>query len=406
MGLNNNPPVYLYDAVRTPRAKANLNGGLHQLSSQKLLKPLFEALEARCSLNPVNVEEVILGCVTQYAEQAANVAKTSLMYAGWPEYIPAMSLNRFCSSGLDAVSISAAKITAGFNSLLVAGGVESMSRVPMLADSPTAFIDRNFSNQINMFMMGYGADLIATLYDVDRQAADEIAYKSQQRATKARKGGFFKSIIAIENQAKQLVLEHDECIRPDTNRESLARLAPCFAELGISSGAHAAFLQQHTDLDAIHCVHTVANSPAMADAAALCLIGSESVSSEYSLTPRATIRAVISVNSSAYEVVSGCVKATEEILCRENLNIDDIDLFEIHEAFAATMVYAQKTLHIPSAKLNVNGGCIALGHPLGATGAVMLGVLLDELERRNLRRGLVAMSGAAGAGSAMVIELV
>lgn len=395
--------VFIYEALRTPRARARQSGGLHELLPQDLLSALYHALAQRTGLDPGLVGEVVLGCVTQYGEQAGNIAKTSTLYAGWPDCVSGVTVNRFCSSGLDAVNFAALKVAGGQEDLAIGGGVEMMSRVPMLADEPKAFTDVELALRSRILMMGSGADLIATLYDISREEADRVAFNSQQRAARAREEKRFKSLVPIYNPAKDLMVEEDECIRPATTMADLARLEPSFANLG-ASGVDAVQLAAYPQLGSIRHIHTAGNSPAMADAAALVLLGNEDMGKRLGLAPRARIRAAANASDEPLLVLSGAVAATARLLQRNGLAVDDVDLFEIHEAFAATVIKCQRDLGIPDEKLNVNGGVIALGHPLGATGAIMLGSLLDEMERCNLRRGVVAASGAAGAGAAMLIE--
>lgn len=396
---------FIYDAIRTPRGKARPEGALADLSSLDLLKVLYGALETRTGLDRDRVDDVILGCVTQSGEQAANIAKTSLAYAGWPAHIPGMTINRFCSSGLDAVNLAALKVIGGQADACVAGGVESMSRQPMLSDKAAVFTDPKLAAQCRILMMGSGADLVASLYDVSREQADAVALASQQRAARARDNGWFPSIVPVHNPTRQITVERDECIRDSTTAESLAAMPPAFAELG-AKGIDALQLQSNADLTSIQHVHTAGNSPAMADGAALVLVADEAFASVSGSQPRARIVAAASICGDPLEVISGCVAATQKLLAGQGLQPDEIDLFELHEAFAATTVKCQRDLGISADKLNVNGGVIALGHPMGATGAMMLGSLLDELERRELTRGVVAASGAAGIGTAMLIERV
>ena len=394
--------AYIYDAIRTPRCKAKADGGLADLTPFQLMKALYDAIEQRNELDKSQVEDVILGCVTQAVDQAGNIAKSSLMYANWPDPIPGITVNRFCSSGLDAINFAALKINAGQARCTLAGGIEMMSRVPMLSDKATVFSDPAVATRCRMLMMGSGADLVASLYDVSREQADEVAFNSQQRATNARAEGYFKSIVPVENKAKGITVSQDECIRPQTPLESLAAMEPAFAKLG-AQGVDAFLLSSHNQLAEIHHIHTAGNSPAMCDGAALLLIGDESLQAQ-GLKPRAKIIAAASTCGDPLEVISGCVAATQKLMREQGLSADDIDLFELHEAFAATTIKAQRDLGIGDDKLNVNGGVIALGHPMGATGAMMMGMLIDELERRGLKRGIVAASGAGGTGTAILIE--
>jgi len=396
-------PVYIYDAVRTARGKARADGGLHDLRPHQLLKALYRALEQRNGLDPQLVGDVLLGCVTQQGDQAGNIAKTSTLYAGWPSSIGGLTLNRFCSSSIDAISIAALKIASGQEQAVIAGGVEMMSRVPMLSDQASVFTDPAFAAQCQMLMMGSGADLIASLCGVSREQADAIAWQSQQRADKARREGYFKSIVPIHNPVKGITVSEDECIRPQTSLESLAALPAVFADLG-SKGVDAMQLAGHPQLDRIVHIHTAGNSPAMADAAALLLLGDEALGDKLGAKPRARIVAAATASDDPLQVLSGCIAATRKLLQQQSLGASDVDLFELHEAFAATVVKCQQDLGISDDKLNVNGGVIALGHPMGATGAIMTSTLVDELQRQGQHRGIVAASGAAGAGSALLIE--
>ena len=396
--------TFIYDAIRTPRGRAKPEGGLADISPLKLLAVLYKEIQRRNQLDPIWVEDVILGCVSQVNEQGGNIAKASLMYAGWPDSVPGMSVNRFCSSGLDAINIGVMKILAGQASCVVTGGIEMMSRVPMLSDKAVMFTDANVALSSRMLMMGSGADLIASDYGISREALDKLAYKSQQRATKATREGFFRSIIPIHNPVKKRTITQDECIRSSISLAQLAALPPAFAELG-DSGVDALQLSEHSHLTEIIHAHTAGNSPSMADAAALVLLGDQSLQENLKKTPVARVLAVATTCNDPLQVVSGCTAATAKLMSEQNITVEDIDLFEIHEAFAATIIACQRELNIRSDKLNVNGGVIAMGHPMGATGAIMLGTLIDELTRRKLKTGIVATSGAAGIGTALLISL-
>ena len=396
--------TFIYDAIRTPRGRAKPEGGLADISPLKLLSILYKEIQRRNQLDPIWVEDVILGCVSQVNEQGGNIAKASLMYAGWPDSVPGMSVNRFCSSGLDAINIGVMKILAGQASCVVTGGIEMMSRVPMLSDKAVMFTDANIALSSRMLMMGSGADLIASDYGISREALDKLAYKSQQRAAKATREGFFRSIIPIHNPVKKRTITQDECIRSSISLAQLAALPPAFAELG-DSGVDALQLSEHSHLTEIIHAHTAGNSPSMADAAALVLLGDESLQENLKKTPVARVLAVTTTCNDPLQVVSGCTAATAKLMSEQNITVEDIDLFEIHEAFAATIIACQRELNIRSDKLNVNGGVIAMGHPMGATGAIMLGTLIDELTRRKLKTGIVATSGAAGIGTALLISL-
>ncbi|MEE4279202.1 MAG: acetyl-CoA C-acyltransferase [Halieaceae bacterium] len=389
----------IYSGVRSPRARAKANGALHAITPQELLTQLYRALEARSGLDPGTVDEVILGCVTQHGEQAANIARTSTLHAGWPEGVPGITVNRYCSSGIDAIALGALKISAGAARCVVAGGVEMMSRVPMLSDRARVFHDPAFAMQCRVLLMGSGADLVASRAGITREEVDAVALASQQRAAAARDAGYFRSSIVPISTPAGTALE-DECIRPETTSESLAALEPAFAGIG-AGGVDACQLAASPGLDTIHHIHTAGNSPAMADAACVLLLGDAHAAP--GVAPRARVAASVSVASDPLEVLTGCVEATAALLDRAGLAAADIDLFEIHEAFAATSIVAERRFAIEG-RHNVNGGVIALGHPMGATGAIMTLGLLDELERRGLRRGIVATAGAAGSGSALLID--
>lgn len=396
--------AYIYDLIRTPRGKAKPEGGLHDVSPYELLSILYSSLEDRTDVKPEHIGDVILGCATQVGEQAGNIAKSSIMYHGWPSNVSGLTVNRYCSSGIDAVNFAAMKVMTGMDQLVVCGGIEMLSRTPMFSDNPSPFIDIKLASKMGMYMMGSGADLVAAQYNVSRQEADNVALLSHQRAAHARDNNYFKSIVPIYNSVKEMTFKDDELIRQST-LEGLAQMKPSFAKIG-EQGVDALYLQKFPDLEHIEHIHTPANSPSMADGAALCLIGSLEANSQLGVAPRAKITAMCNTNADLYSVISGAVVAAKELLRRENMTSKDVDLFEIHEAFAATMVMCKQELEIDDDKLNVNGGCIALGHPLGATGTIMLSTLLDELERRNLSTGIVAASGAAGTGTALMIELI
>lgn len=395
--------AFIYDAIRSPRTRAKDNGGLHPLTPQELLRQLYEALRQRTGLDRTLVGEVILGCVTQYGEQAGNIAKTSALYAGWPDAISGLTLNRFCSSSIDAISLAALKTGAGHENAMLCGGVEMMSRVPMLADKTRVFTDPAFAAQCRMLMMGSGADLIASLEGISREQADAAALASQERADRAQRQGYFSSIVPLAIPGNGHGVSQDECIRGDLNAAQLAALPAAFAELG-ATGVDAAQLAAYPQLEEITHVHTAGNSPAMCDGAAVLLVGDKNLGDALGRKPRAKISAAATACADPLQVLSGCIAATRRLLREQHRNTAQIDLFEIHEAFAATIIKAQRDLQIDPDKLNVNGGVIALGHPMGATGAIMTGTLLDELERRDLTTGVVAASGAAGSGSALLIE--
>ena len=397
-------PVYIVDSIRTPRARANQKGGLSKLNPYELLDVLYKDIEQKNFLDLHSIDEVILGCVTQYGEQAGNIAKASALYSDYPDSISGLTVNRFCSSSLDAINLGFLKIQSKQANNVISGGVEMMSRVPMLSDDAAIWNDIEIAGQAKIFLMGSGADLIASLFNISRDDVDRQAFKSQQNALNAQKNNHFKSIIPVINKSKSINCVDDECIRPDTTIESLASLDPSFKKLG-EQGVDQAQLNFFPSLKEIVHVHTAGNSPAMADAASITLLSNKEIQ-ENGHKSRAKILSVATVNDDPLLVLSGCMLATQEILSQNNLQVADIDLFEIHEAFASTMIHCQKELKIDDTKLNVNGGCIALGHPMGATGSIMMSTLIDELERRDLKLGIVATSGAAGAGTALLIERI
>ena len=397
-------PVYIVDSIRTPRARANQKGGLSKLNPYELLDVLYKDIEQKNFLDLHSIDEVILGCVTQYGEQAGNIAKASALYSDYPDSISGLTVNRFCSSSLDAINLGFLKIQSKQANNVISGGVEMMSRVPMLSDDAAIWNDIEIAGQAKIFLMGSGADLIASLFNISRDDVDRQALKSQQNALNAQKNNHFKSIVPVINQNKSVYCVEDECIRSDTTIESLASLDPSFKKLG-EQGVDQAQLNFFPSLKEIVHVHTAGNSPAMADAASITLLSNKEIQ-ENGQKARARILSVATVNDDPILVLSGCMLATQEILSQNNLKVADIDLFEIHEAFASTMIHCQKELKIDDTKLNVNGGCIALGHPMGATGSIMVSTLIDELERRDLKSGIVATSGAAGAGTALLIERI
>ncbi|MEM1141919.1 MAG: acetyl-CoA C-acyltransferase [Pseudomonadota bacterium] len=392
----------IYAAIRSPRTRAKTTGALHSLSAQELLAQLYRGLMSRSGLDSGELEEVVLGCVTQQGEQAGNIARSSVLFAGLPKTVAGLTVQRYCSSGIDALAIAALKVQAGIMRCTVAGGVEMMSRVPMLSDGARIFTDTDFSRKCKTLLMGSGADLIASVHNVSREEADAVALRSQNLAAKAQDAGYLKTSM-LDVKTMTGIADRDECIRRETDSQSLAALPPAFAALG-STGIDDFQLRSHAGLSAISHIHTAGNSPAMADAAGLLLIGTPGLAESLSVDARARIVDSTTATDDPLQVLTGCIAATQKLMKKNQLEVSDIDLFEIHEAFAATIVVAQRKLGIPDEKLNVNGGVIALGHPMGATGALMTVSLLDEMERRGLRRGIVAAAGAAGSGSALLLD--
>ena len=394
--------VFIVDSIRTPRARGNKKGSLSNIHPYDLLDVLYKDIEQKKFFNLETINEVILGCVTQFGEQAGNIAKSSAMFSGFPDSISGLTVNRFCSSSLDAINLGYLKIQSQHAENIIAGGIEMMSRVPMLSDEAVIWNDEALASQARIFLMGNGADLIASLYNISREEADLQALESQKRALNAQKNNHFKSIIPVIDEQQSIRCILDECIRPETTIESLSSLDPSFQKLG-EKGVDQAQLNYFPNLEAITHVHTAGNSPAIADAASMTLLSNKEFQ-ENGKKARAQIISVVTVNDDPLLVLSGCILATQKILTQNNLKVSDVDIFEIHEAFASTIIHCQRELNIDKAKLNVNGGCIALGHPMGATGSIMMSTLIDELERQDLRTGIVATSGAAGAGTAILIE--
>lgn len=402
--------AYIYDAIRTPRGKGRENGALHSLSATELLITLLTALQQRHNLDTAQVDDVILGCVTPVAEQGADIARTAVLAAGWSVDIAGMQLNRFCASGLEAVNLAAMKVRSGWESLIVAGGVESMSRVPMGSDGGALMQDPQISDKIGFVPQGISADLIATLEGFSREAVDRYALQSQQRAAVAAANGYFKSLIPIRDGAGNLLLDHDEHVRQGTTLEALALLPPVFQKMG-EARFDAIALRKYPQAAKINHIHTAGNSSGIVDGAALVLVGSQAQGAALKLKPRARIVAAAVVGDEPTIMLTGPAPATRKALAQAGMTLADIDLIEINEAFAAVVLKFMRDMQSESGdkiadKINVNGGAIALGHPLGATGAMLLGTALDELERRDQHRALITLCAGGGMGIATIIERV
>lgn len=398
--------AYVYDAIRTPRGRGRANGALHSVSPIRLVQTLLTALVQRTGLETALVEDLLLGCVTPVGEQGANLARTALLAAGWDEGVPGIQVNRFCASGLETINLAAAKVRAGWADLVVAGGVESMSRVPIGADGGALMDDPVVSTQLGFVPQGVSADLIATLAGFSRQTVDAYALQSQQRAAQAAARGYFKSLIAVEDEAGHLLLDQDEHVRPQTTLAGLAALPAAFQHMG-EARYDAVALRKYPTLRAINHVHTAGNSSGIVDGAALVLIGSAAAGERLSLRPRARIVATALVGTEPTIMLTGPAPATRKALKVAGMTLADIDLFEVNEAFAAVVLQYMRDLDLAdSDRINVNGGAIALGHPLGATGAMLLGTALDELERRDQTTALITLCAGGGMGIATVIERV
>jgi len=393
----------IVDALRTPRGRGNEKGRLAGVKPAHLLSQTLAALADRHKLDTSAVSDVIVGCATQTKDQGTGIGKVGVLVSGWSDSVSAVTINRYCASGLSAVHFAA--LQAEYNdALAVGGGVESMSRVPMLSDKGPLFFDNEIMREARAVHMGLAADAVATLHGFTRQACDEYAAESQRRAAAARESGWFrKSLVPVKGQDGAALLEADETIRPATTVESLSAIAPAFADMG--KAGPDAFMQKHFNIAGdIQHVHHAGNSPAMADGASAVLVGSEAAVKRAGLKPRARILATSDVSIDPVLQLTGAADATQRALARAGLKPSDIALFEVNESFAALMLHYRKALGIGADRLNVNGGAIAMGHAMGATGGSLLGTLLDELERRNERYGVVAICGAAGVAVATVIE--
>ena len=398
--------AYIFDTVRTPRGKAKPTGALAQIKPFALVAQLYSAFEKRNGLDPAHIDEVILGCVTQFGEQGTSIGRVSTLYAGWPETIPATTVSTYCASGLSSVGIAAANIHAGISELVVAGGVESISRVPMLADRGALFFDEGVLAKTGGVFMGIAADLVATMEGFSREELDVYAVQTHLRAAHARENGYFApSLIPVINEKGAIQLDHDAFIRGDSTVERMAAFPPSFAEMG-AKGQDAVVRQRYPGVDEIQHVHHRGNSNGMADGAGLVLLGAKEMENTLGLKARARIRAVASHAVDPVIMLTAIIGASEKALKRAGLTVDDIDLFECYESFAAVVLQYQRHFDISNEIFNVNGGAIAMGHAFGATGAMMLMTLLDEMERRDVQLGLVTVCGAAGLGTAVILERV
>ncbi|MGZ6962552.1 MAG: acetyl-CoA C-acetyltransferase [Ilumatobacteraceae bacterium] len=399
--------AFIYEAIRTPRGK-NKNGALHEVKPISLVTGLIDELRRRFPDLDVNlISDLILGVVSPVGDQGSDIARTAVLAAGLPDTIPGMQLNRFCSSSLDAVNTAAMKVRSGWEDLVLAGGVEMMSRVPMGSDGGAWALDPETNYTVGFVPQGIGADLIATIEGFSREDVDAFALRSQQKAAAAWSGGYFaKSVVPVRDQNGLVILDHDEHMRPDTTMEGLAKLKTAFDGIGAMGGFDDVALQKYHWIEKINHVHTGGNSSGIVDGAGLLLVGSEKAGESQGLTPRARIVAAAATGADPVIMLTGPTPATRKVLDRAGLTVDDIDLFELNEAFAAVVLKFQKDLQIPDEKLNVNGGAIAMGHPLGATGAMITGTMVDELERRNARRALITLCIGGGMGVATIIERV
>jgi len=400
--------AFVYDHLRTPRGKGKAAGSLHEVKPVDLVVGLIDELRERNpSLDTNRIDDVVLGVVSPIGDQGGDIAKTAALAAGLPETTAGVQLNRFCASGLEAVNQAASRVRGGFEQLILAGGVESMSRVPMGSDGGAWASDPATALKTGFVPQGIGADLIATIEGWTRDDVDAFAAESNHRAAKAWANGYFdKSVIPVKDLNGVTVLDHDELIRPDTTPEGLAGLKPSFAQLGADAGFDDVALEKYHWIEKINHVHHAGNSSGIVDGSALVAIGSEQVGTELGLTPRARIIAAAVSGADPTIMLTGPAPAARKALAVAGLETKDIDLFEINEAFAAVAMRFMRDMGITSEITNVNGGSIAMGHPLGATGAMILGTLIDELERRDLKRGLATLCVGGGMGIATIVELV
>jgi acetyl-CoA C-acetyltransferase len=402
------PQAFVYDAIRTPRGRGKRNGSLHEVKPVDLMVGLLDEVRTRNpGLDPARVDDVVLGVVSPLGDQGGDIAKTAALAAGYPETVAGVQLNRFCASGLEAVNQAAARVRSGFEDLILAGGVESMSRVPMGSDGGAWAMDPATALTTSFVPQGIGADLIATLEGWTREDVDAYAAESQARAAKAQANGYFDgSVIPVRDRNGLTVLDKDEFIRPGTTVETLAGLPPSFAAIGDQGGFDSVALEKYHWVEQIDHVHHAGNSSGIVDGASLVAIGTEQVGTDLGLTPRARILAAAVSGADPTIMLTGPAPASRKALAKAGLAVEDIDLWEMNEAFAAVAMRFMKDMEISHEVVNVNGGAIAMGHPLGATGAMILGTLVDELERRDLRYGLATLCVGGGMGIATVVERI
>ncbi|MFF9510234.1 acetyl-CoA C-acetyltransferase [Streptomyces sp. NPDC014724] len=398
--------AFVYDAIRTPRGRGKANGALHGTKPIDLVVGLIHEIRDRFpGLDPAAIDDIVLGVVSPLGDQGSDIARIAAIAAGLPDTVAGVQENRFCASGLEAVNLAAAKVRSGWEDLVLAGGVESMSRVPMGSDGGAWAMDPMTNFDTGFAPQGVGADLIATIEGFTRRDVDEFAALSQERAAEAWKDGrFARSVVPVKDRNGLVVLDHDEHMRPGTTADSLAALKPSFAAIGEMGGFDAVALQKYHWVEEIDHVHHAGNSSGIVDGAALVAIGNQEIGERYGLTPRARIVSAAVSGSEPTIMLTGPAPATRKALAKAGLTIDDIDLVEINEAFAGVVLRFARDMGLPLDKINVNGGAIALGHPLGATGAMILGTLIDELERREGRYGLVTLCVGGGMGVATVVE--
>ena len=399
--------AFIYDAVRTPRGKGKKDGSLHATKSIKLLATALRALRDRNNLDTSLIDDVIMGCVTQTWEQSGDIAKAAAIEAGYDNRVSGVTLTRYCGSGLEAVNQAAAYIMSGQIDLLVAGGVESMSRVPLGSDASATLYDPNMIADHYIIPQGISADLIATINNINRNDLDSFSVESHNRAARARENGFFnKSLIPVRDMNGFSILEKDETIRAGSTVEKLAGLRPAFEKMGIMGGFNDIAIQRYPEVEKINHVHHAGNSSGIVDGASAVLVGSKEIGEKLGLKPRARVRSFAVMGGEPTIMLTAPAPATRKALSRAGMEVGDIDLFEINEAFAVVPIRYMQELGIDHSKVNVNGGAIAMGHPLGATGAMLIGTLIDELERQDKQTGVVSLCIGGGMGIATVVERV
>jgi acetyl-CoA C-acetyltransferase len=401
------PDAFIYDHVRTPRGRGKADGALHEVTALNLATQALAAVKERNKLDPALVDDVVLGCVDPIGEAGGDIARVAALTAGYGDGVPGVQINRFCASGLDAVNFAAAEIMSGQHDMTVGGGVESMSRVGIGAAGGAWPMDPAIALKSYFMPQGISADLIATKYGFSRDDVDAYAVESQKRAATAwNEGRFARSVISVKDVNGLIILAKDEHMRPTTTMQSLAQLNPSFVQLGEMGGFDAVAVQAHPELETINHVHHAGNSSGIVDGAAAVLIGSRQAGEKAGLKPRMRIRAFANIGSEPAIMLTGPVDVTEKVLAKAKMSLDDIDLIEVNEAFASVVLRYCQAFDLDAAKVNVNGGAIAMGHPLGATGAMILGTVIDELERRDLSTALVTLCIGAGMGTATIIERV
>ena len=402
------PDAYIFDHVRTPRGKGKKDGSLHEVTPIRLASQMLEAIRDRNKgLDTREVEDVILGCVAPVGEQGANIARAAVLMSGYDESVPGVQINRFCASGLEAVNMAAAKVMSGQSPMAIGGGVESMSRVPMASDGGAWPVDPAVAMATYFVPQGISADLIATKYGISRDDADAYAVESHKRATKSwEEGRFARSVVPVNDILGIPLLSRDEMIRTDASMQSLGALNPSFVDMGKTYGFDGVAIQKYPEVERINHIHTPGNSSGIVDGAAAVLIGTKEAGKKAGLKPRARIRGFASIGSEPTIMLTGPSFAAERALIKAGMKKEDLDLWELNEAFSSVVLRFMDVLNVPHNKINVNGGAIAMGHPLGATGAMVLGTLLDEMERRGASTGLVTLCIGAGMGTATILERV